>query len=134
MDIKDGKSAVWIPLRQFHQVGRLQIVHGVDHGAVLAHLLADLRHVAVVGHLVAPEDGDLDAAAARQAVLGRQVERHHVHEDEAPGAGAAVELVELVIDAVGLVRQGQGGGLLGLGEVGRVAEVVGADPDGVDRL
>lgn len=83
----------------------------------------------VLGRLVREELGSCEAAVLGGSVLREQVEGCKVEEDEVAGA-VGIKAGYLGVDAVDVIGDGLAGGLA-VSQKGAVAEVVGADPDGV---
>lgn len=95
-------------------------------------LLHALRHGRHVIGLVGPELACRHTLVTGVGVLGHEVQRRVVEEHEVPPP-ERVESVEGGKHAVGVVGQ-RGPRRLAVGDEGVVAQVVGADPDGVDGV
>lgn len=130
MGIKDHKRSPRPPLLDQQLERHAVVVHGVHVGRVLADLLLVLERV--VRRLVRP-----DAVVARAPVLDglvrrRQLQRRLREERELPPA-RGVDAVERRPHAVDVVRDGLPGPLL-VEQEPALPEVVGADPERVDRV
>lgn len=107
------------------------LVNRIDGIHRLEHAVGDLRDVAageifLIGEVL----GLVEAAVRGVRVLRDEEQRREVEEDEVAGA-AGVQRVDDVVHAVDVVGEDFARDLA-VGEEGVVADVVGADPDGVD--
>lgn len=84
MDIKQREPASWVSLREMDLIGEPVFVHGIRQRAVLAHLLARVRDIRVIGQLVRPEPWRGGPVVLRKRVLGGQVQRGEVQKHEIP--------------------------------------------------
>ena len=104
---------------------------GVEGGAVLLDLLAPLCDVVL--RLACPElAGSREATVLESGVQRSQVQRSQVQQDEATAA-RLVDGVEDSPDALGEVGKGLAGMLIFCQE-GITTEIIGSDPEGVDRV
>ena len=127
--VKHGKVSHWVAIGHFDFIGCLVFEDIVDARGELAHRVCDFR---VVGRFVGPVLVCADAVVGVVRVKRGQVQGNGVHEHEVAGA-LKVEFVKDGVDAVGVVGE-DFSGEFAVGEEGGDAEVVGADPEGVDGV
>jgi hypothetical protein len=116
-----------VSLCNHHLIRCLILVHIVYRNDLLHHAKARLRNI---GRLIWEELSLSATARIRRRILRRQIERDNVHKHKVPPA-ERIQLVDGLVHAIDVVDERFALDLR-VGEKGGVADVIRADPDGVD--